>query len=79
MSDFSWDDDRKHFTKKREVALLADSLAPELGINRRSLVVEGKKGEFHLMNAYAMQYFLPTRGIEDEINRHKKLVKEAMG
>ena len=79
---YSYDDEHRYFTNKAQVNALADRLAPELGVNRKSLVVEGKKGEFHLLNAYINRYFTPdlksTGGFEAEIGLHKKLVKEAM-
>lgn len=80
---YSYDDAHQFFTNKAKANAFADALAPELGINRRSLVVEGKKGEFHLLNAYVQRYFEPMiasqGGFELEVNLHKRLVKEAMG
>lgn len=80
---YSYDDAHQFFTNKAKANAFADALAPELGINRRSLVVEGKKGEFHLLNAYVQRYFEPmmadSTGFGNEIKLHKKLVKEAMG
>lgn len=79
---YSYDDEHRYFRNKAQANTLADRLAPELGINRKSLIVEGKKGEFHLLNAYINRYFTPdivsTVGFEAEIGLHKKLVKEAM-
>lgn len=85
MTDYfhGFDASRSHFTNKARANAFADQLAPVLGINRRSLVVEGKKGEFHLLNAYVTRYFAPRDTTEDSFDRevalHKKLVKEAMG
>lgn len=80
---YGYDDERVLFKDKPHVNKLADTLAPLLGINRRSLAVEGKRGEFHLYNAYVQRYFTPKastlESFDEELQLHKRLVKEAMG
>jgi hypothetical protein len=77
-----WDAGRAVFTKKSSANELADLLANETNLTRRSVVVEGKKGEFHVLNMYIGMYWMPLSDQPvdwaNELVDHKKATRRAM-
>jgi len=49
------------FTSKAAATHLAATLAAELRLSIKSFIVEGKKGEYHLLCSYASRYWMPSK------------------
>lgn len=72
-----YDAERQYFTSKAAARACATAVARELGLLPASLMIEGKKSEFHVFNAYISMYFAPASGEwQCEFERHQRRIKE---